>query len=338
MRVCVLTTSYPRWHGDVAGAFVSEIVEHLRAAGDEVTVVSPADVRHFGIAYGGGIAQNLRAKPWLVAVVPLFLLAFARAARRAAAGADLVHAHWLPTALPALATGKPFVVQLWGSDAAAVRRARVPVGPLLRRAACVIGASEFLAAQARELGARTVAVVPVGLDLPASVGRSATPPHVLYLGRLSEEKGIGDFLAASDGLERVIVGDGPLRAQVPEAHGFVAPGEVGGYLERAAVVCVPSHREGYGMTAREAMAYGRPVVATAVGGLADAVLHEQNGLLVTPGRPKELRAAIARLLGDPELRARLGANAREAAARDYAWPAATAALREVYARALARSA
>ena len=107
------------------------------------------------------------------------------------------------------------------------------------------------------------------------------PPHVLYAGRLSEEKGILEFLEATAGLPRVIVGDGPLRARVPEAVGFVPPREVGGYYERAAVVCVPSRREGYGFTAREAMAYARPVVASRVGGLGDL---DQGATLVATRR------------------------------------------------------
>ena len=67
MRVCVLSTSYPRFEGDIAGAFVRDAVESLRAEGVEVAVVSPASFRHFGIAYGDGIAGNLRRRPWLVA-------------------------------------------------------------------------------------------------------------------------------------------------------------------------------------------------------------------------------------------------------------------------------
>ena len=122
MRVVVLTTSYPRHADDVAGTFVRDGVEALRAAGLEVVVVSPASFRHYGIAYGDGIVNNLRAAPWKALALPLFLLAYARAARRAARDADLVHAHWLPSALPALATGKPFVLQLWGSDVALARR------------------------------------------------------------------------------------------------------------------------------------------------------------------------------------------------------------------------
>jgi glycosyltransferase involved in cell wall biosynthesis len=75
---------------------------------------------------------------------------------------------------------------------------------------------------------------------------------------------------------------------------------------------VPSRREGYGLVAREAMAHGRPVVATRVGGLADAIADGETGLLVPPGDVAALRGAIVRLLEDPELRRRLGDAARDA--------------------------
>ena len=163
MRACVLTTSYPRSPDDVAGIFVAEQVEHLRAAGIEVDVVSPNDVPHFGIAYGSGIAQNLKAKPWLLLALPAFLVAFARAARRSARTADVVHTHWLPTALVAIATGKPFVLQLWGTDVELARRFTRLARPLVRRARIVVAASEFLAADARRLGAREVRVIANGV-------------------------------------------------------------------------------------------------------------------------------------------------------------------------------
>ena len=130
MKVVVLTTSYPRHERDVAGLFVRDAVEAVRAEGVEVKVVSPASFRHFGIAYGHGIAGNLRRRPWLALLLPAFLFGYARAARRAARDADLVHAHWLPSGFAALATGKPFVVQLWGTDVEIARRA-----PRLERSA-----------------------------------------------------------------------------------------------------------------------------------------------------------------------------------------------------------
>ena len=199
VKVVVLTTSYPRHERDVAGLFVRDAVEAVRAEGVEVEVVSPASFPHFGIAYGHGIVGNLRRRPWLVLLLPAFLVSFARAARRAARDADLVHAHWLPSGLAALATGKPYVVQLWGTDVELARRAPWLFRPILRRARLAIAASEFLADAARELGAREVRVIPSGVEIPESVGEPEEPPHVLFVGRLSPEKGIHEFLAATAG-------------------------------------------------------------------------------------------------------------------------------------------
>ncbi len=218
---------------------------------------------------------------------------YARAARAAARDADLVHAHWIPSAVAARATGKPYVLQVWGTDVELARRAPALARPLVRRARAVIAASTYLADEARRLGAQEVYVIPPGVEIPDHVGEPADPPHVLFVGRLSEEKGILEFLEATEGLPRVIVGDGPLRQRVPEAVGFVPPAALGAYYERAAVVCVPSRREGYGMTAREAMAYGRPVVATRVGGLVDLAAAAASSR-----RRRGLRGALERLLGD----------------------------------------
>jgi glycosyltransferase involved in cell wall biosynthesis/SAM-dependent methyltransferase len=330
VKVVVLTTSYPRSPGDVAGVFVRDAVERLRRAGVEVEVVSPASFRHYGLAYGHGIVGNLRRSPWKVALLPLFLASYSAASRRAARDADLVHAHWLQSALPALTTGKPFVLQLWGSDVALTRRTRSVPRRLVRRARVVVCPSEELAAAARALGAVDVRVIPSGVEVPDSVGEPDEPPHALFVGRLSEEKGILDFVAATNGLPRVVVGDGPLRAHVPDARGFVPPSELGAYYERAAVIACPSLREGYGIAAREAMAHGRPVVATAVGGLLDAVEDGVTGVLVPPGEPAALRTALERLLADAELRARLGAAAREVARERFSWSSATERTLEAY--------
>ena len=330
MNVCVLTTSYPRNPGDVAGVFIEDAVAHLREEGVTVTVVSPDSFRHFGIAYGDGIANNLRARPWRVLLLPLFLLSFGRAARRAARLADVVHAHWLPSAVAGIATGKPLVLQAWGSDVELARRVPWLFRPLLRRARVVVCASSSLAADARGLGAQDVRVIPSGIDVPAIVGPPDDPPHILYVGRLSEEKGIRDLAEATAGLPLVVVGDGPLRQLVPSTVGFVPHDELGAYYERAAVVCVPSRREGYGVAAREAMAYGRAVVTTGVGGLADAIDDDITGLVVPPGDPAALREALVRLLIDSALRQRLGAAARERARSSYAWSGITAATLNAY--------
>jgi starch synthase len=332
VKVVVLTTSYPRFPGDAAGRFVADAVERVRATGVDVEVVSPASFRHFGVAYGGGVVSNLR-RPLRVLFLPAFLASFARAARHAARDADLVHAHWWPAGTVARLTGRPYVVQLWGTDVELVRRIP-PLRPLARRiltsARLVICASRALADEARRLGAHDVRLIPGGVDIPEEVGSEDEPPHILFAGRLSPEKGVLDLLAAANGLPLVVVGDGPLRREVPQATGFLPHDELGRHYARAAVVACPSRREGYGVVAAEAMAHGRPVVASAVGGLLDLVSDERTGLLVPPGHVGALRAALERLLADPALRRRLGEAGRERARAELAWDVVVGRTLEAY--------
>ena len=335
MKVAVLTTSYQREPGDPAGNFVADAVERLRGRGVEVEVVSPASFRHFGIAYGAGVVGNLRREPWRAALLPAMLGSFSLAARRASRDADLVHAHWLPAGAVALTTGKPFVVQLWGTDVELARRATSLARRVLRRARLVICASNALADSARELGAREVRVIPSGVDVPDEVAEEAEPPEVLFAGRLSPEKGILELVEAANGMTLVVAGDGPLRDRVPGALGFVPHHALGPLYERAAVVAVPSHREGFGVVCAEAMAYGRPVVAGAVGGLLDLVADGETGLLVPPRDVPALREALERLIGDRELRRRMGEAARERVRSRFAWPAVTDATLAAYEEALA---
>jgi glycosyltransferase involved in cell wall biosynthesis len=307
----------------------------VRDRGVTVDVVSPTDFRHFGIAYGDGIVQNLRREPLRVGLVPAMLGAFAQEARRRAREADLVHAHWLAAGVAALTTGKPFVLQVWGTDVELARRLPALARPVVRRAQTVLCASTALAEAARRLGAGRVRVIPNGVDLPESVGGEAEPPEVLYAGRLSEEKGILELVEAAAGLRLVVAGDGPLRDRVADALGFVPNDQLQGLYARAAVVACPSRREGFGVACLEAMAHGRPVVASAVGGLVDLVVDGETGLLVPPRDPAALRAALHRLLADRELRRSLGAAARERAREQFSWGRSTDLTLEAYAEAIA---
>jgi glycosyltransferase involved in cell wall biosynthesis len=198
----------------------------------------------------------------------------------------------------------------------------------------VIAASNALAEDAARLGAREVHVIPTGVDVPAHTGEPAEPAEVLFAGRLSREKGILDLVAAAEGLPLVVAGDGPLREQVPTALGMVPHPELLRMYERAAVVACPSYREGFGVACAEAMARGRPVVAGAVGGLLDLIVDGETGLLVQPGDVPGLRAALKRLLGDPELRRRLGEAGRERIRRHFSWRPVTDATLLAYAEAL----
>jgi glycosyltransferase involved in cell wall biosynthesis len=332
MRVAVLTTSYPRYPGDVVGRFVADAVEYVRRRGVDVDVVGPEQFRGFGLTYGHGVLGNLRRRPWLAAFVPALLAGFVRAARRV--DADLLHAHWLPSGWVAARTGKPYVVQVWGTDVELARRAPRLARGVLRGARLVIAASTALAEGARELGALEVRVIPSGVDLPDEVGAEATPPEVLYAGRLSPEKGVEELMEAAAGMQLVVAGDGPLRARVPGALGFVPHDELQRLYGRAAVVACPSRREGFGVACLEAMAHGRPVVATGVGGLRDLVVDGETGLVVPPRDAGALRDALVRLLADRELRLRLGAAGRDRARRHFSWDAVTDATLDAYAEAV----
>ena len=337
MKLVVLTTSYPRYEGDPTVHFLGEAVAKLRERGLDVEVVSPMSFQHFGIAYGAGVMGNLRREPWRTAFVPAMLTSFRRAARRHARDADLLHAHWLPNGLVAASLGKPFVLTVHGTDGELARRAPSLARWLLRKARLVICVSTALADVVRGLGIDHVRVIPNGVEIPPFVREPVSPPEVLFAGRLSREKGILELVEAAREINLVVAGDGPLRSQVPGALGFVPHRELGELYERAAVVACPSHREGFNVVCAEAMAYGRPVAAGAVGGLLDLVVDEETGLLVPPRDVGALRAALERLLGDDELCKRLGAAARERARTHFSWDRVTDATMAAYDEALMQS-
>lgn len=176
-------------------------------------------------------------------------------------------------------------------------------------------------------------------------------PLVLYSGRLVSEKGIGVLTRAwpSVGTEAtlVLVGDGPLRDQAEALPGA----RVLGPLPRAelpiayraaamtvlASIATPRFKEPWGLVCNEAMLQERPVVATtAVGAVAGGLVRDgDTGVVVAPGDPDALAAAIRALLDDAALRARLGAAARAAAA-PYTYDAMAAAFDRALKTAFAR--
>jgi glycosyltransferase involved in cell wall biosynthesis len=343
-RVVHLTTSYPRHAEDFAGRFVADVVEGLERNGLDVSVLAPAgDVgvhlhhlayRDFGLAYGGGLVHNLKRRPWLA---PLLLLSMIRAVRRTAGRDDVVHAHWLAAGAVCVLARRPFVLTLHGSGTAGrfadlelARRFPRLFGAIVRRARVVICVSAALGEAARACGARDVRVIPNGVRIPASVVPEAEPAEVLFAGRLSPEKGIEELVAATAGMNLVVAGDGPLRHLVPNGLGFVPHDELERLYDRAAVVVLPSYREGLPLCVIEAMAHGRPVVATNVGGIPELVEDGVTGLLVEPGDVNGLRAAVERLLADPRLRRRMGRAGRERIIERCSLEAVTAATLDVY--------
>lgn len=170
-----------------------------------------------------------------------------------------------------------------------------------------------------------VYVVPNGLPIPpAGTGERN---FALYVGRLSQEKGIITLLEAAKLAPNVplaVAGDGPLASRVAEAGGTVRylgrleRSEVSVVLRNAAFAILPSEwYDNLPYSALETLAAGRPVIATHMGGLPEIVRHGSNGVLVTPKDPAALAAAMRDMWSDRRLTEEMGLWARADADRRY---------------------
>lgn len=176
-----------------------------------------------------------------------------------------------------------------------------------------------------------IEVIPLGLDLESfrerrdsaaarrSLGIAPETPVIGIVGRLVPIKDVGTFLRAVELASRtvpdlvaLIVGDGEERAALealatPRCRFLGFREDVQALLGAMDVLALSSRNEGSPVSLIEGLAAGKPVVATAVGGVPDVVRDGETGLLVPPGDPEALAAAMVRLLTDRSLAARLGA-------------------------------
>jgi glycosyltransferase involved in cell wall biosynthesis len=204
----------------------------------------------------------------------------------------------------------------------------------------VVVPSSFTASEVADAGieAGRIHVVPHGIDPPddypaaevaVRLGRLAlgADPFLLAVGTVEPRKGL-DVLAAAfsslHGVQLVVAGP-PGWGEVPglEGRGIRRLGAVDDLLldalyRGASALVMPSHTEGFGLPALEAMARGCPVVASRAGSLPEVVADA--GLLVDPGDRDGLAGALASLLADDDLRTRLGAAGRHRAA-EFSWTA-----------------
>lgn len=230
---------------------------------------------------------------------------------------------------------------------------------LTRRADRVVATCEDELFELIRMGAPRlrVSIVPCGVDTEEFAPEGSTAPRgdrrrLVSIGRLVRRKGVDEVvaaLAAVPDTELLVAG-----GQAATAHGdpdtarlravaaryrvtdrvrflgAVPRHEVPALLRSAdAVVCAPWY-EPFGIVALEAMACGRAVVATAVGGMQDTVVHGVTGLHVPPRRPDALAAALRELLAGPTLPAAFGAAGRDRALARYTWERVAAATERVY--------
>jgi len=345
------------------GTHVRAVAAGLIAAGVPVSVCAPRSTEQFfRLAATGAsffpveIAGGVR---------PLADARAAWALREVSAEASLVHAHGLRASFLAGAVtprGTPFVVT-WHNAVLTAGVARPAYAPLervvARRADVTLCASPDLESRVRALGGRDVRPGPVGApQLPAPT-RSAQEvrdelgavdrPVVLTVGRLHAPKGYLTLVAAADRLAArrpvplfVAAGDGPQREELAaEISRTGAPMRLLGWrtdvsdlLAAADLVVIPSVWESGPLAAQETLRAGRPLVATAVGGIPSLVGDGAD--LVPPGDPTAMADAIARILDDPGHAAALVTRGNQAADRLPSEESTLTQLRAVYAELLGR--
>ncbi|MGI8626022.1 MAG: glycosyltransferase family 4 protein [Geodermatophilaceae bacterium] len=328
------------------GTHVRAILPGLQALGATVRVCGPtATDELFGFRATGAqfrpvrIASGLRPAADARALLSL---------RRSLGRTDLVHAHGLRAGLLSVLArpAAPVVVTVHNAllDPPGPRRriSEVLERVVMRRADVILAASLDLADHARALGGRDVRAAPLSApslpqpdrsraEVRAELGVSNGTPLLLAVGRLHPQKGYETLLAAArqwrgraDGLRVVIAGDGPLHedlaAQIQRERLPVAllgrRSDVADLLAASDLVVLTSRWEARALVAQEALRAGRPLVATAVGGIPELAGHGA-GVLIPPDDPAALDAAVTGVLADPARAAALVAAGRSAA---LGWP------------------
>jgi glycosyltransferase involved in cell wall biosynthesis len=358
MKILVLIHEFPPVGGG-GGRAAQDICSGLARRGHSVTVLT-AHLRGLPrreVVAGVRILRlpSLRREAFRAGLLPMgaYLLAGLGAGLRLIRRErpDLIHVHFAVPAgalawLLARLTGLPYVLTVHLGD--------VPGGvpektgrwfrwvypftrPIWRNARRVIAVSEYTRRLARQHYPVEAEVIYNGVDLDAVTVSPLEPegtPRIVFAGRFVPQKDplqIVRSLAELKGLDWqcVLIGDGPLRAQVAEEihaqglqerftlTGWLTPEEVAAWLARSDVLFMPSRSEGLPVVGVQALASGLALVVSDIGGFVDIVEEGRNGFLIDRARPEGFSAALRRLLSDPDrLRECKRASRAKAAAFD----------------------
>jgi glycosyltransferase involved in cell wall biosynthesis len=320
------------WNGKIGGAetFTAALAGALRERGDaRVVFVEGASLLAGRLRASGVPFESLGLRRGRE--VLFHPRKFARATRRAGAeGAILPHGSYLAAALR-LGGYHGRIVAVEHGSVLQPRRRRHPERALRWAVDVRVGVSRFISSSP---GVAATVTIPNAVDLaryrPGPERLQDADSRELVVGcmaRLIPGKGVDDLLAAAAnelarGARLRVAGDGPERHKLEKlarALRIQRQVEFLGWVDDASafwrscdVAVVPSHQwvESFGLAAVEAMACGRPVVATRNGGLAELVEHGRTGFVVPPGDVDALAGALRAYRGDPALRARHGAAGR----------------------------
>ena len=267
---------------------------------------------------------------------------------------NVLHVHWpFPHAiwalLPKYLLGVKIVSFSHGAELAMARRSpqiRKLLGWLLRTCDECLANSSHTAAEVLAVSGVTAKVIPYGTSIEVKTGsapESNGPDLLLFCGRLVQRKGIDVLLRAMPAVmarrdvRLVITGEGDCKEQWMKLSselqlddtvrfaGFVSNEELSDLYQKCSVYVHPAifddrgDTEGLGVVLVEALAYQRPVVASAVGGIVDVILHEKTGLLVPEKDSAALADAVLRVLEDKALACRLGSQGLEHVQQFFDW-------------------
>ena len=273
------------------------------------------------------------------------------------ARADIVHTHLVHADVHGAFAGTTVVSTKHNDDRFRTGAFRLVERGLARRAARVI----CITAALRRFNVERVGLPPEKLDV-VHYGLDAIPPAwgtnprddvpagarvLLAVSRLVPQKGIDvavDALAEIPDAVLVVLGEGPQRAALEEraralriADRLFLPGRAGDvepWLRRAELLVHPARWEGFGLVVLEAMLAAIPVVASRVSAIPEIVADDETGLLVPPDRPRELAAAVTRLLADRDLARALGEAGYRRARAEFSVEKMARRTIEVYENAL----
>ncbi len=341
---------------------VRELAARLRGRGHETLVLAPG--RRSPEGPGVVVVGRPLRVPYRGTVAPICFSPASWRRVRAAIGAfrpDVVHAHepLAPSTSMAavLASPSPAVATFHAHlDRSRLLQWAAPaLGPVWRRLRVRVAVSAAAASFVARAFPGEVVVVPNGVDLAAFAEAAPAgdlPPgrRVLWVGRADPQKALPVALRAFVALARDLpdlwlvvagVGPGPLPGVPEEVRGRVrllgpVPHEdlPAYYAACDAFLASAAGQESFGIVLVEAMAAGLPVVATDIPGYREVVRHGVDGLLVPPGDPEAMAAALRRVVSDRELAGRLAAGGR-ARAREFSWDRVVERLEAMYAEAAA---
>ena len=390
MRLLVLTSSYPTPYNPGGGIFIREMLEHLPAP-IEIVVLTPdiAETATTGIERSGlrvervryapkalqilanrpgGIPAALKTFPWLILLLPVWVLAMFTATLRLAGKQDLIHAHWSVCGVIGGVAGRlkqiPVVTTLHGTDVDWAERFglfRVMLTLCLRLSSRVAAVSTVMTHRLQSRWPRwrnKIQTIPNGVSrayysVPvkdfstnsdefvfASVGNLIPGKHVdltvRAFQRLSQSGRAARLLIAGDGpcgpgLRRLVQRHG-LNREI-EFLGAIPPDRVARLMQRAHALVLASAREGRPTIVMEAMAAGVAVIASDIDGVRELIEPGRTGLLFHVGDIEALFAHMAALMDQPAKTRQIAQQARHwMTNRNLTWQNTAAQYLQTYQR------